>query len=157
MAVLTLLTLSHQRRYHRHFGRLRLIVIRIYDSIIIIFFIIITISYIVRSRIITANGAPALTHSLPLSIFEHLRAQTMDGGESGNPDLKIAQIQILIKDKYALPIPRLWLQCLQIVIMIFVLLRIKRILRAGRRQSTIRILRDFQIMASTVGEEGVLK
>ena len=81
----------------------------------------------------------------------------MDGGESGNPDLKIAQIQILIKDKYALAIPRLWLQCLQIVIMIFVLLRIKRILRAGRRQSTIRILRDFQIMASTVGEEGVLK
>ena len=81
----------------------------------------------------------------------------MDGGESENPDLKIAQIQILIKDKYALPIPRLWLQCLQIVIMIFVLLRIKRILRAGPRQSTIRILRDFQIMASTVGEEGVLK
>ena len=25
MAVLTLLTLSHQRRYYRHFGRLRLI------------------------------------------------------------------------------------------------------------------------------------
>ena len=70
--------------------------------------VIIIIIYIIITRmIIVDNGAPALTHSLPLSIFEHLRAQTMDGGESGNPDLKIAQIQILIKDKYALPIPRL--------------------------------------------------
>ena len=45
MPDLTLLTLSHKIRYHRHFGHLCLIVIRIYNSIIIIIFlIIITIS-----------------------------------------------------------------------------------------------------------------
>ena len=79
--------------------------------------LIITIYIVMMRMIIGANGAPALTHSLPLpSKISELRRGTA-ASSRGNPDPKIAQIQILIKDKYALPIPkdcdynvcRLWL------------------------------------------------